>query len=69
VKGGVGEEVKTLTSSGDVNGRESDSQLKTFVQWRIVKLENIKCAPTGDKIVTLFFYQIILFVALNAVVL
>ena len=37
---------------------DSGSQLKTFVQWRLVEIENIKCAPAGDKIVTLFFYQI-----------
>jgi len=34
---------------------DSGSQLKTFVQWRLVEIENIKCAPAGDKIVTLFF--------------
>ena len=38
---------------------DSDSQLKTFGQWRLVEVENIKCAPEEDKITTLgFFYQI-----------
>ena len=33
---------------------DSDSQLKTCVQWRLVEIGNIKCGPAGDKIITLF---------------
>jgi hypothetical protein len=52
--------VKTLTSSGDVNGRQS--QMKTFVQWRLVETENVKCVPAEDKIITLFFIKLLPFI-------
>jgi len=36
---------------------DSDSQVKTFVQWRLVEVENIKCAPQEDKIIRLGFFK------------
>ena len=36
---------------------DSDSHLKTFVQWRLVEVENIKCAPAGDKIIKLGLFN------------
>ena len=43
---------------------DSDCQLKTFVQWRHVQVENVKCAPEEDKIITLFLIILLTFITL-----